>query len=96
MQLHITLYGAMRVVAGQSKVDLSFETPSVNLAQVIEALTAAYPRVRPYLLDASGGLHPFLRILLNNKRADPDVTLATSLHADDQLVFLTPVAGGTA
>jgi molybdopterin converting factor small subunit len=96
MQLHITLYGAMRVVAGQSKIDLSFDTPSVTLAQVIEALTAAYPRVRPYLLDASGELHTSLRILLNNERPDPDVAIATALHADDWLVFLTPVAGGAA
>ncbi len=96
MQLHITLYGAMRVVAGQSKIDLSFETPSVTLAQVIEALTAAYPRMRPYLLDASGELHTSVRILLNHERPDPDMALATALHADDWLVFLTPVAGGAA
>ncbi len=81
MQLHITLYGAMRVVAGLSNVDLSFDTPSVTLSQVIEALTAAYPRVRPYLLDTSGGLHTSLRVLLNNERPDPDMTLATTLHA---------------
>jgi molybdopterin converting factor small subunit len=96
MQLHITLYGAMRVVAGQSNVDLSFDTPSVTIAQVVEVLTAAYPRVRPYLLDASGGLQSSVRILLNNERPDPDVTLATALHANDRLVFLTPVAGGAA
>ena len=94
MRLHITLYGAMRVVAGQSNVDLSFDRPSVTLAQVIEALTAIYPRLRPYLLDALGELHSYLRILLNNERPDPDVTLATALHDNDRLVFLTPVAGG--
>ena len=96
MKIHITLYGAMRVIAGQSNVELSFDTPSVTLAQVIEALTAAYPRIRPYLLDASGALNTFLRILLNNQRPDPDVTLATTLHANDRLVFLTPMAGGAA
>jgi molybdopterin converting factor small subunit len=84
----------MRVVAGQSNIDLLFDAASVTLAQVIEALIAGYPRMRPYLLDASGELQPSLRVLLNSVRPNPDATLATQLHADDRLDFLTPVAGG--
>ena len=95
MQLHVRLYGPMRVVVGQADVDLSFDVSSVTLAQVVEALTADYPRVRRYLLDASGALLPSVRILLNDVRPDPDTTLATPLQANDQVVFLTPVAGGT-
>ena len=95
MQLHVRLYGPMRVVVGQADVDLSFDGSSVTLAQVVEALTADHPRMRRYLLDAAGALLPSVRILLNNVRPDPDITLATPLQANDQIVFLTPVAGGT-
>lgn len=54
MQLRVALYGGARVVVDKSVVDLSFDAPSVTLAQLVEELIAAYPRVRPYLLDASG------------------------------------------
>jgi len=96
MQLRAALYGGARVVVGKPVVDLSFDAPSVTLAQMVEELIAAYPRVRPYLLDASGTLHPSLRVLLNNERPAPDVTLATLLHADDRITFLVAVAGGAA
>jgi molybdopterin converting factor small subunit len=95
MQLRAVLYGGARVVVGKPVVDLSFDTPSVTLAQLVDELIAAYPRVRPYLLETSGTLHTSLRVLLNNERPDPDVTLATLLHADDQITFLVAVAGGS-
>lgn len=95
MQLHVTLYGGARVVVGKAIVDLSFDAVCVTLAQVVEQLIATYPRVRPYLLDASGALHSSLRVLLNNKRPDPDATLATALHPEDHITFLVAVAGGS-
>ncbi len=95
MQLHVILYGGARVVIGKSVVDLSFDTSSVTMAQLVDQLIAAYPRVRPYLLETEGTLHTSLRVLLNNERPDPDVTLATLLHADDKITFLVAVAGGS-
>jgi molybdopterin converting factor small subunit len=94
MQIHVKLYGPMRVVAGQSDIDLSFDTPFITLAQTIDTLIAAHPRIRPYLLNESGDLQKILRILLNNQRPDPDLTLTALLQANDSLVFLTPVGGG--
>jgi molybdopterin converting factor small subunit len=94
MQIHIKLYGPMRVVAGQADIDLAFDTPSITLAWVIDTLIAAHPRIRPYLLNESGDLQKILRILLNNQRPDPDLTLTSSLHPNDILTFLTPVGGG--
>lgn len=94
MQLHVALYGGARVVIGKADVDLSFDATCVTLAQVVEKLSTTYPRVRPYLLDASGALHSSLRVLLNNERPDPDATLATVLHPEDRITFLAAVAGG--
>lgn len=95
MYIRAVLYGGARVVVGKSVVDLSFDTPSVTMAQLVDELIAVYPRVRPYLLATSGTLHTSLRVLLNNERPDPDVTLATLLHADDKITFLVAVAGGS-
>jgi molybdopterin converting factor small subunit len=94
MQIHITLHGAMRVVAGRSVVDLAFDDSSVTLDKTLEALIAAHPRVRPYLLDAGGDLRPALRVLLNNERLDLAARPLPMLHDNDRLTLLTPVAGG--
>ncbi len=95
MQLHVALYGGARVVSGKAVVDLSFDTPSVTLGQMLEELIAVYPRVRPYLLDASGILQTSIRVLINNERPEPDATLVTSLYDDDKITLLVAVAGGT-
>jgi molybdopterin converting factor small subunit len=94
MQVHVALYGAARVVSGQSVVDLSFDAPTITLAQMLEKLIASYPRVRPYLLDTSGLLQTSIRVLINKERPDPDATLETSLHDEDQVTLLVAVAGG--
>ncbi len=94
MQLHIALYGGARIVSGQAVVDLSFDGPSVTLGQMLEELIAAYPRVRPYLLDAPGVLQTSIRVLINNERPEPDATLMTVLHDEDKVTLLVAVAGG--
>jgi molybdopterin converting factor small subunit len=94
MQLHVALYGGVRVVSGKSAVELAFEMPSVTLAQVLEKLIATYPRVRPYLLDTLGMLQTSIRVLINNERPEPDATLATVLHDEDRVALLVAVAGG--
>lgn len=94
MQVHVALYGGARVVSGKSVVDLSFDTPTVTLAQMLETLIAGYPRVRAYLLDASGMLQTSIRVLINKERPEPDATLETLLHDEDQVTLLVAVAGG--
>ena len=95
MQLRVVLFGGARVVISKSVVDLSFDSPSVTVEQLVEELIATYPRVQPYLLDAASGmLNSSLRILINKERPDPDATLTTPLHAGDELTFLVAVAGG--
>lgn len=94
MQVHIALFGGARVVVGRSDIDLSFDSPSVPLGQLVGELIARYPRVQPYLLDASGTLHASLRVLLNNEWPIPEATMATPLHDEDRVSFLVAVAGG--
>jgi molybdopterin converting factor small subunit len=94
MKIGVALYGAARVVIGQPRVEVSFDTPTIALGQVVEQLIAAYPRARPYLLDESEMLPSHIRILINEVRPDPDATLATVLHEGDRLALLVAVAGG--
>ncbi len=94
MQVRVALYGAARVVTGQSLVEVSFDLPTVTLGQVLERMIADYPRVRPYLLDEAGMLPSFMRVLINDARPNPDATLATILHDEDRLSLLVAVAGG--
>jgi len=94
MQVGVALYGAARVVIGQPRVEVSFDTPTIALGQVVEQLIAAYPRARPYLLDESGMLPSHIRVLINEVRPDPDATLATVLLDGDRLALLVAVAGG--
>jgi molybdopterin converting factor small subunit len=94
MQVCVALYGAARVVTGQSLVEISFDLPTVTLGQVLERMIATYPRVRPYLLDENGMLPSFMRVLINDARPDPDATLATVLHNEDRVSLLVAVAGG--
>ena len=94
MQVHVTLYGGARVVSGKSVVDLSFETPTVTVAQMLDKLIASYPRVHSYLLDASGMIQTSIRVLINKERPEPDATLETLLHDEDQVTLLVAVAGG--
>jgi molybdopterin converting factor small subunit len=94
MKVGIALYGAARVVIGQPQVELSFDTPAMTLGQVVEYLITSYPRARPYLLDENGMLSSHIRVLINERRPDPDATLDTVLHDGDRLAFLVAVAGG--
>ncbi|MGZ3642235.1 MAG: MoaD/ThiS family protein [Ktedonobacteraceae bacterium] len=94
MLVSITLYGTARVVIGQPQIDIAFDSHSVTLGEVLERIIALYPRVRPYLLDESGRLPYYMRILINEGRPDLDATPATLLHDQDRVTLLVAVAGG--
>src|SRR5436309_1802359 len=94
MHVWLALYGAARVVIGQPHVDIAFDSPSITLGEVLEKLIALYPRAQPYLLDEAGMLPPYMRVLINEVRLDPDATPATLLHDQDRVTLLVAVAGG--
>jgi molybdopterin converting factor small subunit len=95
MQVKVALYGSARVVIGQQEVEVSFDSTSATLGQVLHHLIAAYPRARPYLLDEDGKLPSFIRVLINDVRLDSDAALTTVLHDKDRVALLVAVAGGS-
>jgi molybdopterin converting factor small subunit len=94
MHVWIALYGAARVVIGTQQIDVEFDTPTITLGKVLEKIITLYPRARPYLLDESGILPSYMRVLINDIRPVPDATLATLLHDQDRVALLVAVAGG--
>ena len=94
MQVRVALYGAARVIIGQSWVDVVYDAHFTTLEQIVGKLIEAYPRVRPYLLDEAGRLQFYIRVLINDVRPNPDATLATVIHDGDRLTLLVAVAGG--
>src|SRR5437879_11983371 len=66
MQVSVALFGAARVVTGQPRVEVAFDAPSITLGQVLQRISGDYPRVRPYLLDETGMLLSYMRVLINN------------------------------
>ncbi|HYB02631.1 MAG TPA: MoaD/ThiS family protein [Ktedonobacteraceae bacterium] len=94
MHIRIALYGAARVVIGTPQMDVEFDAQTITLGEVIERIIAQYPRARPYLLEASGILPSYIRVLINEVRPDPDATPATILHDQDRVILLVAVAGG--
>jgi molybdopterin converting factor small subunit len=89
MLVHVTLYGALRVIAGRQMLDMSFDEQHITMMQLLEALTTIYPRIGPYLIDhSSQTLHTEMRILLNGTRPQPGLTLSTPLYDNDRLTFL--------
>lgn len=96
MRVAVTFYGAARVVIGRSQVEVSCASSTTTLGQLLAQLAVTYPRARPYLLDEAGQLPSFMRVLINAVRPEPDATLATVLHAGDQVTLLVAVAGGCA
>ena len=94
MHIWLALYGAARVVIGQPHVDITFDSSSITLGEVLEKLIALYPRAQPYLLDEAGMLPPYMRVLINEVRPVPDATTATLLHDQNRIALLVAIAGG--
>lgn len=94
MHIHIMLYGAARVVIGTPQIDVEFDSQTITLGEVLEQIISRYPRAKPYLLDESGILPSYMRVLINDIRPVPDATLVTLLHDQDRVTLLVGVAGG--
>ena len=94
MRVGVMLFGGARVVIGQPQVEVSLDTSTATLAQVVQQLCTTYPRARPYLLDETDRLPSSIRVLLNNVRLDSGVALATMLNDQDTVTLLVAVAGG--
>ena len=79
--VQVLLFAAARETVGASEVTLSMPLPA-NASQVLDALCAQYPALRPYA--------PSLRVAVNGAYALADETV----NAGDEVAIIPPVSGG--
>lgn len=93
--MQLNLYATFRLLAGVKTLEI--ELPEgTTVRQVVSALVAERPVLRPHWLDADGDLHAHVHIFVNG---DDALNLAqgldTPLPANSQLDFFPPVGGGS-
>ena len=80
-----------RATNGQETVDVSGE----SLQDALDQLEASFPGVKERIVDAaSGELHRFVNIYINNEDVRFLQGLGTSLNDGDEVSIVPAVAGG--
>jgi molybdopterin synthase sulfur carrier subunit len=88
--MKIILSGALLRFADYNRV---VEVHATTFADAITQLHTRHPRLRPVLLDADGAMSSLHRVVLNGQlTTTPDPT--TPLADDDEIEFITAIAGG--
>jgi sulfur-carrier protein len=92
--MKVSFYATLRQIVGQKTVDVDFPD-GATVSQLIAAIVAAYPDLRPALLDENGDLFSHIHFFVNGR----DVLylenhVDTVLHPDDVITVFPPVGGG--
>jgi sulfur-carrier protein len=88
--MKIILSGALLRFADYHRV---VELDATTFADAITQLHTRFPRLRPVLLDHDGRMSSLHRIALNG-RLGATPHSATPLAEDDEIEFVTAIAGG--
>jgi molybdopterin synthase sulfur carrier subunit len=70
------------------------ETPGGTLRAALDAVFAANPRLRGYLLDEHGRLRKHVTIFVNGAALADRVTLADPIAPDDEIFVFQALSGG--
>lgn len=81
----------LRPAAGGQKL---LEVPGATVGEALTALVAAYPDLRPRLLDDAGGINRFVNVFVNETDVRHLQALDTPLAATDTILLLPAMAGG--
>ena len=92
--MKVNFYATLRPIVGQKTVDVAIPD-SATIGQLIAALVAAYPNLRPELLDEKGDLHHHIHFFVNGRDVPYlEHQIDTVLHPDDIITVFPPVGGG--
>ena len=75
---------------GAKQIDVDGST----VREILDGLVAAYPALRPALLDAEGGLNRFVNVFLNDTDVRHLDALDSVVGERDSIVLLPAMAGG--
>jgi molybdopterin synthase sulfur carrier subunit len=81
----------LRPSAGGQKL---LDVPGSTVGDVLRGLVAAYPDLRPQLLDDAGALNRFVNVFVNETDVRHLEALDTPVGDRDTLVLLPAMAGG--
>ncbi len=90
----IRLYATLRARAdGERDVEIAW-TPGASVGDVIRDLVARKPGLAGHILDARGGVVPYVAVFIDGRDIRHLDGLRTALAAGDEIAIFPPVAGG--
>lgn len=92
--MKVNFYATLRPIVGQKTIDVDIPD-GATIGQLISAMVAAYPALRPEILDAKGELHGHIHFFVNGRDVPYlEHQVDTVLHPDDIISVFPPVGGG--
>ena len=92
--MKVSFYATLRQIVGQKTIDVDIPD-GATAGQLIDAIVAAYPALRPELLDEKGDLHVHIHFFINGRDVPYlERQIETVLHPDDVITVFPPVGGG--
>jgi molybdopterin converting factor small subunit len=76
---------------GQNEVNVGGGT----VAEALTDLVRQYPALQPHLFNTEGTLRPFVNLFLGEDNVKDIEGQETSLRADDRLLLIPSIAGGS-
>ncbi|MBC7318145.1 MoaD/ThiS family protein [Candidatus Bipolaricaulota bacterium] len=89
----MSLYFPFREELPENPVELELPEGAVA-SQVVEALVARFPLLRPRFYDAQGQIHRHISALVNGVSIQYKKGWSTPISEGDEVVLLPPVGGG--
>ena len=93
--MEIKIYATLRDVVGGPSVHVD-DAPATTIGQILQALCARYPELRPRLFDDQDELNRAIHILINGRDARYLNGLESAVSAEDIVRIFPPVGGGAA
>ena len=92
--MRISFYATLRKIVGQKHVELPLPE-RCSLAEILEAVVAAYPDLRPEVLDENGELDRYVHLFVDGRSSKflPE-KMATVVDETRSIEFFPAVAGG--
>ncbi|MFN2543551.1 MAG: ubiquitin-like small modifier protein 1 [Actinomycetota bacterium] len=87
----VRIPGALRDQVGGAS---TIEVRGATVEEIIEALTAAHPAIRPRLLDEDGSVRRFVNVFVDDEDIRHRDGIHTPVGPDQRVSILPAVAGG--
>lgn len=71
------------------------EAPGATVREVLDAVFAANPRLRGYVLDDQGALRHHMSIFVDGRQIDDRVGLSDPVRPDTEIYVMQALSGGT-